>query len=104
WSDGSFWYQNLVLKGTRNGVPTTTIVSVPSQFVVFDYNNGHGATVHVIETGTNNVIFVDGMQRFSVGQVFNTTQATSDLYPGDTATFSSDGNTVTWQDGFVWTK
>lgn len=104
WSDGSFWYQNLVLTGTRNGVPTTTIFSVPSQFVVFDYDNGHGSTVHVIETGTNKVIFVDGMQRFSLGSFFNTAQATSDLYPGDAATFSSNGNTVTWQDGYIWTK
>jgi hypothetical protein len=56
--------------------------------------------VHAVETGTTSLVFVDGTGRMSLGSFFNTTQATADLYPGDTATFA--GGVVIWQDGTVW--
>ena len=80
------------------------VVSLPSEFTVFDYNNGHGTTVHTIETGSSKVIFVDGTGHFSLGSFINLSQANSAAYPNDLVTFSNDGATVTWQDGYVWTR
>ncbi len=104
WSDGSFWFENLALTGSSNGNPTAGITSVPSEFTVFDYDNGHGGKVHVIETGSNNVVFVDGLGNFSLGSFINMTQATTPAFANDRATFSDTGTSVTWQDGYVWTQ
>jgi hypothetical protein len=90
------------LNGSQNGAGTTKISARPSQFTVVDYTNLSGAPVHVIETGSKNVVFVDSRGRMSLGSFSNAMQATADLYPGDVATFV--GNVVVWQDGSVWMK
>jgi hypothetical protein len=99
-SNGTIWYENVSLPGSLNGAGTTNISARPSQFTVLDFTNLSGAPVHVIETGTTSLVFVDSLGRMSLGSFFNTTQATADLYPGDIAKFS--GGAVVWQDGSVW--
>ena len=102
WEDGTVWSENLVLKGARNGSGTTTIAAAPSQIMVTDYLKGNGATVHVIQTGTTNLVFVDSLGNMVQGSFINSTQATSRAWTGDIATFS--GNQVIWSDGTVWTQ
>jgi hypothetical protein len=48
------------------------------------------------------VAFVDSLGRTSLGKMKGPTTALADLYPGDVATIS--GNTVSWQDGSLWTQ
>jgi hypothetical protein len=83
WQDGSVW--------------TRTIA-------VFDYVNASGKAVHVVQAGTNNVVFIFANGQMSVGTFINATQATTPLFPNDVATFSNNMATVTWTDGGVWTQ
>jgi len=103
WSNGTVWYENVSLGGSLNGSGTTNISARPSQMTVVDYTNLKGASVHVIENGTTDVIFVDSLGRMSLGSFFNTLQATADTYQGDVATFIV-GSEIVWQDGSVWIK
>jgi hypothetical protein len=59
--------------------------------------------VHVVQNGTSQLAFVDSLGRTSLGTLLNPTTAQTDLYgAGDLATIS--GNTVSWQDGSLWTQ
>jgi hypothetical protein len=99
-SNGTIWYENVSLARALNGAGSTNISARPNQFTVLDFTNLSGAPVHVIETGTTRVVFVDGLGRMSLGSFINSIQATVDSYPGDVATFA--GGVVVWQDGSVW--
>ena len=79
-----------------------TVAAAPNQIVVGDYLSGSGATVHVIQTGTTNLVFVDSLGNLVLGSYINSTQATASAWRGDIATFS--GNQVNWSDGTVWTQ
>ena len=103
WQDGTVWSENLVLNGSANG-GTTTIMAAPSQEYVLDYVNGTGQAVHLVQTGTKTVIFIDGTGHMSLGTFINPTQATTAYLPGQIATISNDMATVTWTDGTVWTR
>jgi len=102
--DGSIWSENLVLNGTNNGAGTTTIAAAPTMLYDFDYVNGSGKPVHLIQTGTNNVIFIFANNVFGVGTFISATQLTTPVAPNDIATISNDFSTLTWQDGTVWTQ
>jgi|GEM_PF-3401389 len=86
WTDGTVW----------------TITAPTTAITVTDYTNAAGIAVHFIQNGTEQVAFVDSFGRASLGKMQSPTTAFADLYPGDLATIS--GNTVTWQDGSVWTQ
>jgi len=102
--DGSIWSENLALNGTNNGSGTTTITAAPSRIYVFDYVNGGNKPVHVVQTGTNQVVFIFANQVFGVGTFISATQLTTPACPNDIATISNDFTTITWQDGTVWTQ
>jgi hypothetical protein len=87
WKDGTQW--------TRTTVAVSTIT-------VTDYTNPQGIPVHVVQNGTSNLVFVDGLGNTSLGSQLTSTTGVANLYPGDIATFS--GSTVTWQDGTIWTQ
>jgi hypothetical protein len=102
WQDGTVWSENLVLMGTKGGKGTTTITANPSQISVTDYLTGTGKTVHIVQTGTTNLIFIDSTGHMALGTFVNSTQAFSNDYPGDIATFSP--NKIVWSDGTVWNQ
>jgi hypothetical protein len=113
WSDGTIWSEVVKIAGTNHGSGMTTIQAVPSKLLVTDYLTGSGATVHTVQTGTTNIVFVDRVGNLVLGTYSpydpskNTPQATAPNYPGYTA--SIVGNTITWTDGnpadtVVWTK
>jgi hypothetical protein len=86
WTDGIVW----------------TKTASTAAITVTHYTNQNGVPVHLIQNGTNQIGFVDGLGRTSLGTMLTPTTAQADLYPGDIAHIS--GNTVTWDDGFVWTQ
>ena len=104
WSLGVVWNDNLVLNGFNSSGPTT-ITATPSPVAVTDYiNAATGNAVHIVQTGTNNVIFINALGQMGLGTVDNT-QATTSLFPGQIATFSA--NEVVWSQGAavtVWTQ
>ena len=111
WADGTIWSEAVHLTGTNNGSGTATIQAVPSRILVTDYLTGSGQTVHTVQTGTTNIVFVDGVGNMVLGNYSNPNtnvpQATAPNYPGFTA--SIVGDTITWTDGnsadtVVWTK
>ncbi len=102
WSNGTVWYENVSLNGTRNGTDPVNISARPSELTVVDYVNLAGRSVHLIETGTTSAVFVDSLGRMTVGSFFSPNQATTNLYPNDVATIV--GGVVLWQDGSVWIK
>ncbi|MBI3866448.1 MAG: CSLREA domain-containing protein [Planctomycetia bacterium] len=111
WDDGTIWSEAILLQGNSNAPRTGTIAAVPSQVLVTDYLTGSGATVHAVQTGTTNIVFVDRVGSMVLGTYSNQNtsvpQATAPGYPGYTA--SIVGNTITWTDGnpadtIVWTK
>jgi hypothetical protein len=104
WQDGSIWSENLVFQGTKNGAGTTTIAATPSQVYVFDFVNAANKPVHLVQTGTTNVIFIDSTGHMALGTFSSPTQASTPYYPNDVATISLNAAKVTWQDGSVWTK
>jgi hypothetical protein len=110
WSDGTIWSEVVLLSGTSTGA-TVTIAAVPSHVLVTDYLTGSGFTVHTVQTGTKNIVFVDRLGNMVLGtyspNTTNVPQATAPSYPGYTA--SIVGNTITFTDGnpadtVVWTK
>jgi hypothetical protein len=102
WQDGSIWNENLVLQGARNGSGTASVSATPSQVSVTDYLNGSGKAVHLVQTGTTNVIFIDSTGHMSLGTFISPTQATTPYFPGDVAAIGA--NTVVWSDGTIWTQ
>lgn len=86
WTDGTVW----------------TVTAATSAITLTNYTNALGVAVHLIQNGTNQVAFVDSFGRTSLGSMESPTTALADLYPGDLATIS--GNTVSWQDGSLWTQ
>jgi hypothetical protein len=60
--------------------------------------------VHIVLTGTKNVVFVFSTGQMSVGTFNSATQLTTPLFPNDIATISNDFTTITWHDGTVWTQ
>ncbi len=102
WSDGSIWSENLSLQGANNGNGTATITSAPSQVSVFDYVNGSGKAVHLVQTGTTNIVVIDGTGHMSIGAYLNATQFSTPYFANDVATISNDFSTITWTDGGVW--
>jgi hypothetical protein len=87
WSDGTIWTQ------TSNPA---------AKMVITDYTNPNGVPVHIVENGTNTLVYIDGNGNTSLGTLLSATLASAVLYPGDLATFGSDS--VTWTDGTVWTE
>ena len=104
WQDGSFWSENLVFNGSNNGAGKTTISAAPSQVSVFDYLNSNGMPVHLVQTGTTNIIIIDANGHMSIGTFVGPSQFTTPYFPGDVATISPDMSTVTWTDGTHWTQ
>ncbi|MBI3860436.1 MAG: fibronectin type III domain-containing protein [Planctomycetia bacterium] len=111
WDDGTIWSAVVHLTGTNNGSGVTTIAAVPSKVLVTDYLTGSGLTVHTVQTGTTNIVFVGSTGVMVLGTYSNPNtnvpQATAPNYPGYTA--SIVGNTITWTNGkpadtVVWTK
>jgi hypothetical protein len=102
WQDGSIWSEALSISGAKNGSGTTTITATPSQVYVTDYVNGFGKAVHLVQTGTTNVIFIDSLGHMALGTFITPSQATTPYYPNDVATIGA--NTVVWSDGSVWTR
>ena len=109
--DGTIWSEVVLLSGTNNGTGVTTIAAVPSHVLVTDYLTGSGKTVHTVQTGTTNIVFVDSIGSMVLGTYSNPNtnvpQATAPNYPGFTA--SIVGNTITWTDGnpadtVAWTQ
>ncbi len=86
WQDGTVWTET---------APTAAIT-------VTNYTNQFGVAAHLIQNGSNQLAFIDSLGRVSLGVMTGPNTALADLYPGDVATIGID--TVSWQDGFVWTK
>ena len=111
WNDGTIWNTVVSLTGTSNGSAVTIIETVPSKVLVTDYLTASGTRVHTVQTGTTNIVFIDGNANMVLGTYSspNTTvpQATAPAYPGWTASIAA--NTITWTDGnpadtILWTK
>lgn len=100
WSNGTVWYENVSLNGSLNGAGTVNISASPSRFAVTDYSFA-GQTAHVIQNGTNSVVFVNEHGSFAVGSWINAIQAIVPAWGNDVATFIN-GNAY-WSDGSVWT-
>jgi hypothetical protein len=104
WSVGVVWSENLALTGTQNGTGTTSITATPSPIYVSDYLNPSGLAVHLVQTGTNNVVIIDATGHMSQGTFINSTQFSTPFFPGQIATISGLGDTITWSGGIVWTQ
>ncbi|MBI3861871.1 MAG: hypothetical protein HY290_08235 [Planctomycetia bacterium] len=106
-SDGRVWFENVALNGSVSGTASGSVAltAVPSQIVVTDFTSSNGGmSVHMVQNGTTQVIFVDGLGEMALGDFFNASQASSPRWPGQVATVSNNGNTITWTDGTVWTR
>ena len=104
WSVGVVWSENLALTGTQNGSGTTSITATPSPIYVSDYINPGGLAVHLVQTGTNNVVIIDATGHMSQGAFINSTQFSTPYFPGQIATISGLGDTITWSGGTLWTQ
>jgi hypothetical protein len=104
WSVGVVWSENLVITGTNNGSGTTAITATPSPIYVTDYVNPGGLAVHLVQTGTNNVVIIDATGHMALGSFINSTQFSSSYFPGQVATISGNGNMISWSGGIVWTQ
>ncbi|MBI3861892.1 MAG: hypothetical protein HY290_08340 [Planctomycetia bacterium] len=83
----------------------STFIASPSQVYVTDYvNTTNGRAVHLVQTATSSVIFIDGTGHLSLGTFNNPTQMTTPYFPGQVATASKNMSTITWTDGTVWTQ
>ena len=103
WPAGIVWSENLVLNGATNGAGTTQITATPGLVTVVDFvNAATNNPVHLVETGTANVIFIDALGNLATGTFINATQATTPHFPGQIATFYP--NKVVWSGGTVWTQ
>lgn len=91
WSDGSVW------KSQSTAAPAS------SPLTVTDYTNaGNGLTAHVIQNGTNTVVFVNEQGDTVLGTMTSPTQAVVGAWGNDVATFSN--GKINWSDGSVWTQ
>ena len=79
-------------------------IAAPNQVYVTDYVNAAGKAVHLVQTGTSSVIFIDGTGHMSLGTFNSPTTMTTPAYPGDVATASKNMSVITWTDGTVWTQ
>jgi hypothetical protein len=104
WSVGVVWSENLALTGTQNGSGTTSITATPSPIYVSDYLNPGHLPVHLVQTGTNNVVVIDATGHMSLGSFINSTQFSTSFFPGQVATISGLGDTITWSGGIIWTQ
>ena len=104
WSVGVVWSENLALNGTENGSGTTSITATPSPIYVADYVNPGGKAVHLVQTGTNNVVVIDATGHMAQGTFINSTQFSTPYFPGQVATISGLGDTITWSGGTLWTQ
>ena len=102
WALGIVWSANPAPAGTSNGTGTTAISANPSQIIVDDYVNGSGNAVHVIQTGTSTVVFVDASGHMSLGTFFSSSQVTTPAFPGVVGTLSV--NAINWSNGVDWTR
>lgn len=73
-----------------------------NSILVTDYVNARGTPTHVVQNGTDSVIFIDSLGNMVSGRFINPTQAVCSAFPGDVVTFG--GNALTWSDGSVWTR
>jgi len=85
WSDGAVW---------------VLAASEAPPIAVADYSTA-GLTAHVIQNGTNTLVFVDAHGAVVLGTWINATQANVPALGNDVATFSS--GKINWSDGAVWT-
>jgi hypothetical protein len=99
WSTGEVWTENLVLHGTKSGAGTTTI-SAGSRITVDDYTI-NGGTAHVVQTGTNTLVFINEWGSVVLGNWISATQARVPAWNNDVATFSA--GRINWSDGSLWT-
>ena len=104
WSAGIVWSENLALTGTNSGSPTTTNTATPSPIYVNDYVNPGSLAVHLVQTGTNNVVVIDATGHMALGSFINSTQFTTSYFPGQVATISGIGDVISWSGGTVWTQ
>jgi hypothetical protein len=104
WSVGVVWSESLALSGIQNGSGTASITATPSPIYVSDYVNPSGLPVHLVQTGTNNVVIIDATGHLSQGAFINSTQFSTPYFPGQIATISGLGDTITWSGGIVWTQ
>ena len=103
WPGGIVWNENLVLNGTKSGTGTTTITATPSPVTVADYiNPATNKPVHLVQTGTTNVIFIDALGNMSLGTFISSTQATTPHFPGQIATIFPDK--IVWSGGTIWNQ
>ncbi|HEY2253027.1 MAG TPA: hypothetical protein VGH74_18270, partial [Planctomycetaceae bacterium] len=104
WSTGEIWTENLALQGSASGpgiaAGGTTALAAGSAIVVNDYTF-NGRTMHVIQTGTNTVVLVNGAGGMALGNWINATQVVVPVWGNDVATFSP--GKVNWSDGSLWT-
>jgi hypothetical protein len=100
WADGTTWSMNAQLIGIQNPAGAATIVAVPNQIQVMNFQNGSGQPTYAISNGTSELGIIDSLGMMSVATFFNSTQATDPFYAGKTLTFS--GRQIIWQDGTVW--
>lgn len=102
WNDGTVWTENVLLNGSKNGSGKTTITATPSIVGVSDYTTSfNNAVVHVVQTGTTNVVFVDRLGNMVLGTFISPTQVLAPGYGNLIATFSP--GKITWSEGTVWT-
>jgi hypothetical protein len=92
------------MNGTQNGSGLVTIASSPSQIYVTDYVNAFGKPVHLVQTGTTGILFIDSLGHIALGTFSSPTTASTPYYPNDVVTVSLDTATVNWSDGTVWTR
>ncbi|MBI3865204.1 MAG: hypothetical protein HY290_25295, partial [Planctomycetia bacterium] len=101
WDDGTVWSEALLLNGSKSGAGKTTITATPATVGVSNYFNPSNNMVHVVQTGTTNVVFVDKNGNMVLGTWITTTQVLAPGYGNAIATFSP--GKVSWNDGTVWT-
>jgi CSLREA domain-containing protein len=85
WSDNSLW----------------SIASPGNQVTVGTYSTrANGLLTHVIRTGTNTLVFINGMGAVALATMTDSTHATVAAWGNDVATFANGA--ITWSDGSVW--
>ena len=110
--DPFVWSENLSLTWTQNGSAKSTSTATTSPIYVADYVDPTGKAVHLVQTGTNNVVVIDANNNMLTG-AFDPKDPThstfsTDSSPGDVATISGDLTTITWTNSskqtVVWTQ
>jgi hypothetical protein len=78
----------------------TTTIAAGSSIVVSDYVI-NGRTAHLVQTGTNMLVFINENGAVVLGDWINATQAAVPAWGNDVATFSA--GKINWSDGALWT-